>query len=149
MIGKAYQLGNLSIMIIDRIRDSYIVALQKVSSKTGNVAQFPFVPIHKGIVEEFVQSAEFIGDGVPSSIDGSLKLWEQYRSAYFTIRPEEIWDIGVSLLSKEKELKEFAVGENFLFPPIFPAHIDDLDGLEGISGIMDRAIGEKSSPHSN
>jgi len=96
MTGNAYQLEDLSILVINRIRDIYIVALQK--SVAGTIAQFPFVPVHTSVMEEFVSSAELIGTGVPASIEESFKLWERYGSAYFTISPEEIWTLGVSCL---------------------------------------------------
>jgi len=147
MIGNAYQLGYLSILVINRIRDIYIVALQKRVAST--IAQFPFVPVHTSVMEDFIESAKLIGTGVPASIEESFKLWERYGSAYFTIPPEEIWDIGISLLSEEKDLQDFAKGEYFLFPPIFPATKDSLTEFEGAAGIIDHKIGEKSSVVSN
>jgi hypothetical protein len=147
MIGNAYQLEGLSILVINRIRDIYIVALQK--SLAGVVAQFPFVPVHKSVMEEFVESARLIGTGVPSSIEESFKLWERYGSAYFTIPPEEIWSIGISLLSEGKDLQDFNKGEYFLFPPVFPTTRDVLPDFEGVAGIVDHKIGEKSSIVSN
>jgi hypothetical protein len=147
MIGNAYQLEDLSILVINRIRDIYIVALQKIVA--GVVAQFPFVPIHTSVMEEFVESARLIGTGVPSSIEESFKLWEGYGSAYFTIPPEEIWSIGISLLREVKDLQDFNKGEYFLFPPVFPATRDVLPVFEGVAGIVDHKIGEKSSIVSN
>ena len=152
MIGNAYQLESLSILVINRIRDIYIVAIQK--SVAGTIAQFPFVPVHTSVVEEFVSSAEQVGTGVPSSIEESFKLWEKYGSAYFTIPPEEIWSIGISLLSQGKSLQDFAKGEYFLFPPVFPTTRDTLIEFEGMSitiatGIVDHKIGEKSDVVSN
>jgi hypothetical protein len=147
MIGNAYQLERLSILVINRIRDIYIVALQK--SVAGTIAQFPFVPVHTSVVEEFVSSAEQVGTGVPSSIEESFKLWEKYGSAYFTIPPKEIWSIGISLLSQGKSLQDFAKGEYFLFPPVFPATRDTLIEFEGATGIVDHKIGEKSDVVSN
>jgi hypothetical protein len=147
MIGNAYQLGRLSILVINRIRDIYIVALQK--SVVGTIAQFPFVPVHKSVMEDFVESARLIGTGVPSPIEESFKLWEKYGSAYFTIPPEEIWSLGISLLSEVKDLQDFNKGEYFLFPPVFPATRDVLPDFEGVAGIVDHKIGEKSSIVSN
>jgi hypothetical protein len=100
-------------------------------------------------MEDFVESARLIGTGVPSSIEESFKLWERYGSAYFTIPPEEIWSIGISLLSEGKDLQDFNKGEYFLFPPVFPATRDVLPVFEGVAGIVDHKIGEKSSVVSN
>jgi len=148
MIGNAYQLEDLSILVINRIRDIYIVALQK--SVVGTIAQFPFVPVHTSVVEDFVESARLIGTGVPSPIEESFKLWERYGSAYFTIPPEEIWAIGVSCLEKAgKKPKDYVRDTYFLFPPVWPGSMDTLDIFEGDYLILDHSIGEKSNPVSN
>lgn len=147
MINNAYRLENISLLAIERVRDIYIVALQKYVD--GMYAQFPFVPIHKSVVEEFVSSAELVGTGVTSSIDDSREIWEKHGSAYFTIPPKEIWNIGISLLRQEKELSDFRIEGYFLFPPIYPATTEILQDFEGIAAIMDHVIGEKSDINSN
>lgn len=148
MIGNAYQLENLSILVINRIRDIYIVGLQK--SVAGTIAQFPFVPVHTSVVEEFVSSAELIGTGVSTSIEESFKLWEKYGSAYFTISPKEIWAIGVSCLEKNgKKPKDYVKGNYYLFPPVWPGDVNILDDFEGDHLILDHSIGQKFNPVSN
>jgi hypothetical protein len=148
MIGNAYQLGHLSILVINRIRDIYIVALQK--GVAGTIAQFPFVPIHKSVLEEFVSSAELIGTGVPASIEESFKLWERCGSAYFTISPKEIWAIGVLCLEKAgKKPKDYIKGNYYLFHPVWPGSMDALDNFEGDYLVLDHSIGEKFNPVSN
>jgi hypothetical protein len=148
MIGNAYQLGRLSILVINRIRDIYIVALQK--SVAGTIAQFPFVPIHTSVMEEFVSSAELIGTGVPASIEKSFKRWEEGGGCYFTISPEEIWTLGVSCLENGgKKPKDYVRDNYFLFPPVWPGTMDSLDNFEGDYVVLDHSIGEKSNPVSN
>lgn len=148
MIGNAYQLEKLYILVINRIRDIYIVGLQKVVN--GAIAQFPFVPVHTSVMEEFVSSAELIGTGVASPIEESFKLWEKCGSAYFTISPEEIWAIGVSCLEKNgKKPKDYVKDNYYLFPPVWPGNIDGLDNFEGDYVILDHTIGQKFNPVSN
>ena len=148
MIGNAYQLEKLYILVIDRIRDIYIVGLQK--SVAGMVAQFPFVPVHTSVMEDFVESARLIGTGVPASIEESFNLWERCGSAYFTIPPEEIWAIGVSCLEKNgKKPKDYVKDNYYIFPPVWPGNMDGIDNFEGDYVILDHTIGQKFNPVSN
>jgi hypothetical protein len=148
MLHNAYVFDEISLLVIERIRDIYIVSLQK--SVLGMYAQFPFVPIHKSILEEFVSSAELIGTVLPSSTEASMEIWEKYGSAYFTVSPKEIWKIGISVMAKSgKDLLDYRHENYFLFPPVFPGTMDTLDGFDGKVGVIDHVIGEKCDPSNN
>ena len=114
------------------------------------VAQFPFVPVHTSVMEDFVESARLIGTGVPASIEESFNLWERCGSAYFTIPPEEIWAIGVSCLEKNgKKPKDYVKDNYYIFPPVWPGNMDGIDNFEGDYVILDHTIGQKFNPVSN
>lgn len=148
MIGNAYKLDGMALLVVDKIRDTYIISLQKYRS--GIYIQFPFVPIHKSFLQEFVESAEFAGKFTPASIEHSLELWRQHQSCYFTLPPKDIWDMAVYILSDSgKKVEEFRVDDYILFPPIFPGTPSTLNGSEGIVYSCSETIGQMSDANNN
>jgi hypothetical protein len=148
MIGNAYISGGMSLLVVDKIRDTYIISLQKY--KDGFYIQFPFIPIHQSLLADFIESAKPMGTFTPASIENSLEMWKEHESCYFTIPPAEIWDLAMCVLRDNgRELEDYRQDAYILFPPIFPGNPERLNGDEDIVHYCSEPIGKMFDRRNN
>ena len=120
VMGKTYHLDGLSVLVVDSIKDVRIIALQK---RVDLIAQFPFVPVHKDVLADFVVEARRGPEFEPNDISETLALWQKDGAAYFTIPIPDIWTLGIQLLKAAgKKPSEYIRQEVFCFSPIWPSN---------------------------
>lgn len=125
-MGKTYHLDGLSVLVVDSIKDVRIIALQK---RVDLTAQFPFVPVHKDVLADFMTEARAGSEFEPNDISETLALWREDGASYFTIPIPDIWILGIQLLKStgEKPSKYIQQGA-FCFSPIWPSNNESGSG---------------------
>jgi hypothetical protein len=121
-------------------------------ANTGIVAQFPFIPVHKDVLEEVVQDGELIGEFTPADISDSLRSWKRNEGGYFTIPVDQIWTLAIKMLESSGKLpKDYMIERDndmmFLFPPIYISKKQDIEASYVVK--LTEMVGESFDPRSN
>lgn len=125
MINKWYRYNDIAILYLGENETNFIKYIAIHFFIGDKQYQIPFVPVHKDILNEFLDKAQYAGPGKPSPIDDSIRIWLNFNNqakTFFTSKIETVAKLSLEAIGDR--LSDFYCESEKLYhlPIIFPTN---------------------------